>query len=241
MIALLSDFGYSEYVGVMKGIIFGISPKSTVADLCHNIAPQNIKEGAWILLQNYVHFPRKTIFLAVVDPGVGSKRQPVAIETKNYYFVGPDNGLVWPAANEDGIKNVVALSVENASSTFHGRDVFAKAAAKLDKHIRLGELGKKTALKEKLEFHLSGREGEIVHIDSFGNIITNLTAMDKKEYIVRTKNLSKKMKFFRTYDEAPENGLFLVVGSNGTLEISIKNKNAAEKRGIKLGAILSIT
>lgn len=241
MIVILTDFGHSEYLGVMKGVIHSIKKSAKIVDLSNFVTHHNIKEGAWILYKNYKHFPKNTIFLCVVDPGVGSKRQCLAIKTKNYYFVGPDNGLMYKAAVEDKIVSAVELPVKKASMTFHGRDVFAKAAAQLEKGIKIDNLGKKTPVKTKLDFHLKGREGEIVRIDNFGNIITNLSPLNKSSYKVRAKNLNQKLSFYRTYDAAAPDKLFLIKGSSDTLEISIKNSNAASKLRLKVGDKIGIS
>ena len=240
MIAILTDFGNSEYVGVMKGVIHSVNKNSKIIDLYNFVSHQNIKEASWILYKNYKYFPKNTIFLCVVDPGVGGKRECLAIKTKNYFFVGPDNGLLYKAAAEDKITAVVKLSDKNASMTFHGRDIFAKAAAMLEKGARIESLGEKTTIKTKLDFHLSGREGEIVRIDNFGNIITNLSSFEKSSYKVKAKNFSQKLNFYKTYDSAPSNKLFLIKGSSGTLEISAKNSSASEKLTMQVGDKIEI-
>ena len=240
MIAILSDFGQSEYLGVMKGVIYSIYPNSKIVDLCNTINPHSIKEAAWILFTNFEYFPRGTIFLCVVDPGVGGKRNALAIKTKNYYFIGPDNGLMYPSIKKDGIKITVKLSVRGASRTFHGRDVFAKAAAKLEGGESIENLGRKTTLKKKLKFYLKGRTGEIVRIDNFGNIITNLRPLKKRVYDLKYKKIKKKLRLFKTYESAPKNELFLIVGSSGTLEISMKEKSASEYLKVEIGNKIKI-
>lgn len=235
MIAILSDFNDSEYLGVMKGVIFSVYKDAKIVDLCNKIKQHNIKEGAWVLLQSYKYFPKNTVFLCVVDPGVGSERQAIAVKTKYYYFVGPDNGLMWPAIKEDGVENIVKLSTENASFTFHGRDVFARVAAKLEKGIKIESIGIKTGIKNKLEFYLNGRKGEIARVDDFGNIITNLKLLNKNQYDVIIKNKELKMNFYKTYSEAKEHELFLVEGSSKTLEISVKNGRAVDKLKVNVG------
>ncbi|MBI2656453.1 SAM-dependent chlorinase/fluorinase [Candidatus Woesearchaeota archaeon] len=241
MIAILTDFGNAEYLGAMKGVIYSINPNSKIVDL-HNFAShQNIKEAAWILFKNYRHFPKNSIFLCVVDPGVGGKRQCLAIKTKNYFFVGPDNGLMHKAAAEDKIAAAVKLQVKNASMTFHGRDIFAKAAAKLEKGAKIEQLGEKTTVKTKLDFYLKGRQGEVVRVDNFGNIITNLSSLNKKMYNVKTKNFSQKLGFYGTYESAPSGTLFLIKGSYDALEISIKNSNASKKLRLKSGDRIMIS
>ena len=241
MIVILTDFGQSEYLGVMKGVIYSICPKVEISDLYNNVTPHKIREGAWILLQNYAYFPKGTIFLCVVDPGVGSERAGVAIHTNNYCFIGPDNGLLYPAVTRDGIKKVFVLSEEDASSTFHGRDIFAKAAGLLERDRDFTQLGEPGILMHKLEFFLEGRIGEIVRIDHFGNIITNLPSLEKGNYTVvyKTKNLS--LPFYKTYESAEDDTLFLIKGSCNTLEISIKNSKAISKFKVNVGDKIEIT
>ena len=155
MIAILSDFGNSEYLGVMKGVIYSISSNARVVDLCNTLSPQNIREGAWILLTSCKYFPVGTIFLCVVDPGVGEKRQAVAVKTRNYYYVGPDNGLMYPAITYDRIVEIRSLPVKKSSMTFHGRDIFSVYAAKLENGTDIREFGKDAELMEYLNFIIS--------------------------------------------------------------------------------------
>lgn len=241
MIAILTDFGNSEYRGVMEGVIYSINKNSKIVNLYNFVNPHNIKEGAWILYKNYRYFPKNSVFLCVVDPGVGSNRQCLAIKTRNYFFVGPDNGLMYKAAVEDKITAVVSLPVKNASATFHGRDVFAKAAAQLEKGTKIRLLGRKAVIKTKLEFYLKGREGEIVRIDNFGNIITNLSLLNKSLYKVKARNFNQKLRFCKTYDAAPPNKLFLIKGSSDTIEISLKNSNASKRLRLKVGDKIEIS
>ncbi len=132
MIVLLTDFGQSEYVGVMKGVICSIAHDANVVDLCHEISPQNIIEASWILKNNYKYFPQGATFCCVVDPGVGTKRKALAVKTDKYYFVGPDNGLLWETLKEQRIVDIRHLVIpKDASRTFHGRDVFAKAGERI--------------------------------------------------------------------------------------------------------------
>lgn len=241
MIVVLTDFGNAEYVGVMKGVIYSINENSRIVDLYNFVNPQSIKEAAWILYKNYKYFPRNSVFLCVVDPGVGSKRQCLAVKTKNYFFVGPDNGLMHKAAAEDGILEAVKLPVKNASMTFHGRDVFAKAAAMIEKEKEIELLGGKTSMKIRLDFHLKGRQGEVVRIDNFGNIITNLSHLDKNSYKVKAKNFSRELRFYSNYESAPSGKLLLTNGGYGTLEISMKNSSAYKKLRLKIGGRIEIS
>ena len=179
MIVLLTDFGQSEYVGVMKGVICRINAEAKIIDLCHEISPQNIVEASWLLKNNYNYFPEGSVFCCVVDPGVGTARKALAIKTTDYYFVVPDNGLLWETAKEQKVHEIREIPIpEDASRTFHGRDVFAKAAASIDSG-RFETVGSKTESLEELELYLNGRVGTIVRIDRFGNIITNLSSDGK--------------------------------------------------------------
>lgn len=240
MIAILSDFGHSEYLGIMKGVIKKQYPEAKIIDLYHNVSPHSILEGAWVLLQSYVHFPKGTVFLCVVDPGVGGTRNPVAVKTKNYFFVGPDNGLLYPAASENKIVKIVKLSDKGASKTFHGRDIFAGAAARIAQGEKFESLGKSAALKEKLQLKPRGREGLVVRIDHFGNIITNLKHLRKKSYEVMHDEEQKELPYADTYEAAPEGELFVITGSSGTLEISFRNGAAADKFAVKVGDRVTI-
>ncbi len=240
MIILLTDFGHSEYVGVMKGVIYNVNPKAIIVDLCHDISPQNIIEASWILKNNYRYFPDGSAFCCVVDPGVGSERKAIAVKTKRSYFVAPDNGLLWETLNEQDIIETRELTVpKNASRTFHGRDLFAKAAAEIDVGC-FEDLGRKIEKIEKFQLHLNDREGIVVRVDRFGNIITNLTSNHKDTYSVETADKKYQMNFYLTYDAATGNELFLIEGSCNTLEISLKNDNANKKLHLKPGAKIKI-
>jgi S-adenosylmethionine hydrolase len=240
MIVLLTDFGQGEYVGVMKAVIYNVNPNATIVDLCHDISPQSIVEASWILKNNYRYFPDGSVFCCVVDPGVGSERKAIAVKTEQSCFVAPDNGLLWETLNEQRIIEIRELSApENASKTFHGRDLFAKAAAEIDSG-RFNDLGRKIESIEKLQLYQQDRDGIVVRIDRFGNIITNLKSSRKETYSVETADTRYQMNFHPIYDAAAENELFLIEGSCNTLEISLKNDNANKKLRLKPGARIKI-
>jgi hypothetical protein len=248
-IAILTDFGLKDnFVGVMKAVILKINPKVNLVDITHEISPQNIKEAAFLLLKSYSYFPKGSVFLVVVDPGVGSKRRPIAIKTKNYYFVGPDNGILSLAAINDGVKEIVHLKnkrffLKEVSSTFHGRDIFAPVSAYLSKGVTLAYLGEKIKEICKLELPSFKREkdklvAEIIYIDRFGNLITNISKevffdfIKNKKFIAYLKN--KKIKnFFSSYQDATDNLPFFIEGSFSYLEIALKNKSAFEYFSLK--------
>jgi S-adenosylmethionine hydrolase len=239
MIALLTDFGQSEYVGIMKAVIYAINPGARITDLCHNIKAQDLIEAAWILKNSYEFFPRGTTFCCVVDPGVGTARNAILVKTNGYFFIAPDNGLLWETLKDQKIVSIRQLPVpKDASKTFHGRDIFAKVAANidLDPNITLGE---EIEEMEKLEFYRKGREGMVVRIDSFGNIVTNLPRQNKDTYLVQVDEKKYTMNFRETYSDAKGNELFLIEGSCNTLEISLKNGSANGILSLKAGQRIS--
>jgi S-adenosylmethionine hydrolase len=241
MIVLLTDFGQSEYVGVMKGVIYKTASDAKIVDLCHDISPQSIIEASWILKNNYKYFPEGAVFCCVVDPGVGTQRKALAVRTEDYYFVAPDNGLLWETLKHQRIIEIRQIPVPpDASRTFHGRDVFSKAAVNIDLG-NFNDVGEKIKKIEKLELYLSQREGIIVRIDRFGNIVTNLTKQDKDEYSLQTDDRKYVMNFYPDYDSANEGDLFLIEGSCNTLEISLKNGNAGDKLNVKVGEKITIS
>ncbi|HEY4481953.1 MAG TPA: SAM-dependent chlorinase/fluorinase [Candidatus Brocadiaceae bacterium] len=193
VITLLTDFGNQDaYVGIMKGVIAGINPFANIVDICHNVPPQDIFSGAYLLYTSYKYFPKKTIHVAVVDPGVGSRRDIVCVETKDYFFLVPDNGLLSFIVQEEKPKNIIRVTNNKyflplPSSTFHGRDVFAPVAAHLSLGVKPQQLGIKINQLEQLDIPKPVRkktgqvEGQIIYIDRFGNLITNIT----KEHLVK--------------------------------------------------------
>ena len=193
VITLLTDFGNQDaYVGIMKGVIAGINPFANIIDICHSIHPQDIFSGAYLLYTSYKYFPRKTIHVAVVDPGVGSRRDIICVETKDYFFLVPDNGLLSFIIQNEKPKSIFRITnnkyfLPSPSNTFHGRDVFAPVAAHLSLGVKPQQLGIKINQLEQLDMpkpvhKKTGHvEGQIIHIDRFGNLITNIT----KEYLVK--------------------------------------------------------
>jgi len=240
MVVLLTDFGQSEYVGVMKGVIFTIDDRATIVDLCHTISGQSIVEASWVLKNNYKYFPQSSIFCCVVDPGVGTGRKALAVKTPRYYFVAPDNGLLWETLQQQQIVCIKQVPIpSDASHTFHGRDVFAKAAAQI--HLgKFDDLGETIQHIEKLDLYQNATKGLVVRIDSFGNIVTNLRKRDKDKYDVTIEEKTHRMAYYDNYDAGPQDELFLIEGSNGTLEISLKNGNANDKLSLRAGQKIEI-
>ncbi len=241
MIAVLSDFGNSDALGAMKGVIYSNCSHAIVENLFNEVQPHSIKEGAWVLWKTCRFYPNGTIFLCVVDPGVGGKRRAIAVQTQNYFFIGPDNGLMWKAMQEDGVENAVELSCKGASKTFHGRDVFAVAAGVLEGGLPLEDIGKPTKKKfVEMDFHRKKNEGEIVKIDRFGNIVTTIPKIGGKEFEVRCCKYRVKMPFYSSYEAAPKGKPFLIEGSADTLEVSLKNDSAFRKFRAPIGTKVEI-
>lgn len=240
MIVLLTDFGQSEYVGIMKAVILGVNKDAEIIDLCHNIHPQCLIEASWVLKNSHAYFPKGATFCCVVDPGVGSNRRAIAVRTQDYCFVAPDNGLLWETLKAKTIVEMRELAIpEGASRTFHGRDVFAGAAARADLG-RFTDLGETIDRLTELELYRNGRQGIVVRVDPFGNVVTNLPPLSKDRYEVQLGGHGAQMPFHATYDAAPENEPFLIAGSNNTLEISVRNGSANERLGTTPGQIVTI-
>ena len=244
-VALLTDFGWKDiYPGVMKGVITSISPGVNVIDLTHSVLPQNVIQGAFLLYSSYRYFPEGTVFCTVVDPGVGSDRKALAVRTKDYCFVGPDNGVMAPAAFDNGIFEIVELSnreffLDTVSSTFHGRDIFAPAAAHIGSGTDITRMGDAVKDMVRLDF---GRfdpsrpvhEVRVLHVDTFGNIILDMRAEDfqragkppvKVNHVVISGIVSH-------YAQAEPDVPTLLTSSSGFAEIALKNASAA--RNLKL-------
>lgn len=239
-IALLTDFGTKDYfVGAMKGVIFQIDENAKIIDITHDIEPQNVKSASFNLRACYKNFPKKTIFVAVVDPGVGSDRRAVLVETSDYYFIAPDNGLLSFIFNEAESFRVIKIAnekffIQPTSKTFHGRDIFALCAAHLSKGVNPEEFGDEmddfARIPEIKPRNISENEieAQIIHIDRFGNIITNLTKEDlpQKFHLQTNDRKIEKLKSF--YAEAEKDEIFMIFGSAGFLEI-VAFRNSAQK------------
>jgi S-adenosylmethionine hydrolase len=238
IIALLTDFGTKDYfVGAMKGAILSINPAAIVVDITHEIEPQNIKSAAFTLEACYRDFPAKTIFAAVVDPGVGSHRKAIAVATEKYCFVAPDNGLL--SFVGDRRASVFELTEKkyfaaDVSRTFHGRDVFAPIAAHLSSGVEPQALGRKIDDFVRFEISAARRvsddliEAEIIHVDRFGNLITNLKTKDWPGPLALEINgqiIERRRNF---YAEAEPGELFMIGGSAGFLEIAAAGNSASK-------------
>jgi S-adenosylmethionine hydrolase len=233
----------------MKGVILGLAPRAQTVDLTHEIAAGDIRAGAFALAASYSFFPRNTIHLAVVDPGVGTQRRAIAVRTANYLFVGPDNGLLSWALAKEKIEAIHALRdktyfLPEVSATFHGRDVFTPVAAHLSRGVPLHKLG--PALNDCLRLEWpepkptrQGIQGEVLYIDRFGNAITNIAS---RMLGSKTKDQAVFLGGKRSCAMAPSYGAvapgrpIAVVGSSGFLEIAVNRGNAAEFLRLRVGS-----
>ena len=256
VITLMTDFGIKDgNVGVMKGVIWGICPTAQISDLSHVVQAQNIREAGYILARSVPYFPKGSIHVVVVDPGVGTERRPMAAQIGDWFYVGPDNGTitVWlERANQDGWRtkfvelNRAQYWLQSVSHVFHGRDIFSPIAAHLANGVSLSELGtsfNKPVLlglprPEKMEH---GWRGEVIHIDHFGNVSTNIRfenlgdAMKEKENINVRLNGIEINGMVNTFGERPVGELVALIGSTGNLGIAVVNGNAQQRLGTKVG------
>lgn len=257
MITLLSDFGLADaYVGIMKGVLLSIAPGTPLVDLTHEIPPQAVAVGALVLRSAVPYFPTGTVHLAVVDPGVGTARAPIAVRTATALLVGPDNGLLAPAVAALGgalavhdIANPTLLG-QPASHTFHGRDVFAPAAAHLAAGIALERLGpaRPGLVAPPLPDPVAaadGVHGVVVHVDRFGNLLTNLDRAAVRSFrlpalSVRVADMTT-VPLRRTYGDVAPGELVALWSSWETIEIAVRDGNAAARLGLGRGAAVTVT
>jgi S-adenosylmethionine hydrolase len=252
-ITLLTDFGVTDtYVGQVKGAILAIAPHARLVDLTHAVPPQDVVAGAFLLWSAVEPFEAGSIHVAVVDPGVGSVRLALALETvRGDRLVGPDNGVLMPAAERlGGIRRAVELNNSaywrtgnpsaSASATFHGRDIFGPIAAHLATGVPLERLGTPvTGLVRRTLPESDGRLGEVIHIDTYGNLVTNVQGVSlPPRYGVAVNGRTARGVAF--YAAAPPGALIALVGSSGLLEVSIREGSAAQATGAQRGTRVSV-
>jgi len=249
IITLLTDFGTKDlYVASIKGVILNINPHCTLVDITHEVRPHDIEEGAFILANTYSYFPKGTIHLSIVDPGVGGTRKPIFLVTQNYFFIGPDNGLFTLVAQREKVKQVVVLTKQKyflpkVSKTFHGRDIFAPVAAHLSLGIKPIAFGYEINSLKKIKFQKAiikeGKLlGEIYHIDTFGNLVTNVDKeklfrfiKDRPFVILAGGKIIRDLK--KGYWEGKKGKLIALLGSSGLLEISVREGSAQKMLKVK--------
>lgn len=253
ILTLLTDFGTQDtYVGVMKGVIFGICPTATIVDLTHDVAAQDIVAGRFHLQCSYPYFPGNTVHLVVIDPGVGGDRRSIAFSTADGIFIGPDNGVL-TGIHDSPIIAAVELDrpqywrTSSPSSTFHGRDIFASVAGHLSAGVAIEALGRAidvsslVCLPELLTVNSEGKhQGIVQSVDRFGNLITNLK-LDLNSVEGWTVHLSDHtLPIQKNYTESSVRQsrvgqLVAIVGSHGFVEIAVNCGNAQERLGIRVG------
>lgn len=256
VITLLSDFR-DVYPASMKGVILNINPQATIVDISHSVPRYDVQAGAFMLMISARYFPTETVHIAVVDPGVGTQRRIIAIKADSpdygtHYFVGPDNGLLIPAARSVGEFKVYeitnkALFRKEISHTFHGRDIFAPVGAHISKEMDIGSIGKQIYDFVDMDLREGQRtdgslEGLAIFIDQFGNIVTNISykIVDLKPGDI-LEFQKKKVIFQSSYGLCKVNEALILIGSHGYLEIAINKGNAACYFNIKSGDRLIIT
>ena len=252
IVTLTTDFGLKDpYVAEMKAVILGICPAAAIVDITHQIEKFNIRMGAYVLAAATPYFCDGTIHVAVVDPGVGTKRRAVLVQTEDSYYIGPNNGVLALAAKNQGVRCIYEIEnpkfmLSRISNTFHGRDVFAPAAAHLANGTLPSEFGEEireivTPKFARLTKRKKSLIGEVIHIDDFGNTITNLTEKDLEHMYqeailnLELRHFRLKLKLCKAYNEVEAKEPLAIIGSHNFLEISINQGNAAEKFQIRIG------
>lgn len=260
IITLLTDFGTEDtYVGVMKGVIASLCPDATVIDLTHEVPPQDIATGAFLLDVSVDYFPDGTIHVAVVDPGVGTARKPIALRTAKAFFVGPDNGIFTLVLQRQKLLQAVCLEnpryhLPSISATFHGRDIFAPVAAHIACGVALEELGTPLTRLQRLPLprirvDWLGIRATVVHIDRFGNAITNLiradyeawrARWDVKEPVVEVVSAKALLPICRTYADVPRGQPLALFGSSERLEVAVHGGSAAQTMNLRRGDTIRV-
>jgi S-adenosylmethionine hydrolase len=241
-VTLLTDFGTADsYVAEMKGVLLSGAPGAVLVDVSHAVSPGDVRSAAYILGRTWHRFPAGTVHMVVVDPGVGTTRAALALSANGHYFVGPDNGVFTPVLRDTEVEAVALPTPETASPTFHGRDLFAPAAAALAQGASLKNLGQPFAgIPERLAYtspHYEGKTvvGEIVYIDRFGSLITNLTSELVPAYATLEVEDLDLGPLKRTFNDVTTGGLLAYVGSGGAVEIAVRNGSAARRLGVGVG------
>jgi S-adenosylmethionine hydrolase len=243
LITLLTDFGTADsYVAEVKAAILRVASDATLVDISHSVPPGDIRSAAYLLGRSWRFFPSGTVHLAVVDPGVGTERNALALMAGGHGFIGPDNGIfTWPLRS--GEVDAVTLAVPpSASPTFHGRDLFGPAAAALACGTPLAQLGERFGGNPRMLAytvpHYEGKSvvGEVMYVDRFGTLVTNLTTEHVPAYAVLEVEGLDIGPLRRTYGDVPTGGLLAYVGSAGAVEIAVRDGSAARRLGMGVGS-----
>ena len=259
IITLLTDYGITDsYVAEVKGAILKINDSATIVDISHDVGNYNIASGAFHLARSVPYFPDGTIHVGVVDPGVGSSRKAIIIKAKNAWFVGPDNGLLAPAAERLGVEQVWEITNKDilprkVSDVFDGRDVFGPTGALLSRGVSANEIGVKITDYVRLqtyEANIKGRsmEASIIHVDGFGNVVTNVTYDDLDKMNINpgdklkltVEDRSYLLPYARRFSAVPKGEALFLVAGGGYLEISVNQGNASKMLELSEGKTVKI-
>jgi len=237
IITLTTDFGlHDPFVGIMKGVILGIAPGAQIVDISHDVQSYDVLEGAFVVETAYRYFPKGTVHVVVVDPGVGSARRPIAASAHGQLFVGPDNGVLSGIVDGE-VYHITnrGLFLSSVSRTFHGRDIFSPVAAHLARGASIGSVGPLLPdfVKQPLpqpQVHFGKLLGAILRIDKFGNIITNLRGEDLGgQFTIRVAGLPPITSLYANFSEAAPGEFFAFEGSTGFIELALNQASAADK------------
>lgn len=259
IITLLTDFGSADYyVGAMKGVILNINPEVEIVDITHDVIPHDVLDAAFTLAQVYRYYPTRAIHVVVIDPGVGSKRRPILVSGDNHFFIAPDNGVlsfIYPQQEKLTVREISAEHYFRSpvSQTFHGRDIFAPAAAYLSKGVETYQFGEEITNYVRLQvpkpqaLNEKAFKGIVLKIDRFGNAITNITRADVPALFgdptptFKLKAGQKEVsKLVRAYAEGGQGEVFAILGSSGYLELATNRGGAARLLGITRGATIAL-
>jgi S-adenosylmethionine hydrolase len=254
VITITTDFGQADgYVAAMKGVILNICPQAVLVDISHQVRPQAVRQAAYLLSFAVPYFPPGTVHLVVVDPGVGTERKAIAIHSGRALYVAPDNGVLSLALEEDPAREAVQLiesrfRLPEVSNTFHGRDIFAPAAAHLACGADLHEMGPSLPVSDLCTLPISRPErdesgawqAEVLHVDRFGNLITNFAAGEAPPRLTITAGGERIKGLSHTFADVEPGQMVAYAGSGGYLEIAVHQGNAAGRLGLDIGAPLTI-
>jgi len=250
-IALLTDFGERDhYVGTVKGVILSINPRGRIVDISHAVGPQNNEEAGYLLWASYEYFPDGTIFVCVVDPGVGSARKIICVNTARHTFIAPDNGLLDLVVRTEKIRSAYEIirppriGMKPISATFHGRDIFAPLAAHLSLGESVSKFGRTFDLKRPSPVLYAPEESSttarVLHVDRFGNLVTNIPERYFAFCAVKVGS-SEISKRIHNFAEAPKNQCCLIVGSSGLVEIVVNEGSAANALGADAHTLIAVS
>ena len=259
VLTFTTDFGLSDpFVGIMHGVVLNIQPETRIVDICHSVSSYDIADAAWSIAQAYRFFPPRTVHVVVVDPGVGSARRPIIVETEDYIFVAPDNGVLSLIESYEAkfvVRHVTAerYFLQPVSNTFHGRDIFAAVGGWLSKGVAPAEFGAeildyvRTPLPQVERVGEGSLRGVVIKVDKFGNLITNIGELDAPllfgrqvpavNILIAGQTVSRVC---RAYSEGAEDEIFAIVGSSGYLEIAGNKISAAEKLASGVGTPVGV-